>query len=233
MASQCAALGLDNQFIDAVVGNSLSDEDLAHHVERFAESGLTKGEVGCALSHQHIYQTMVEHGLPLALILEDDALCLPTLPALLDDIAQIDQPHKPRVYLLTAPEQYIENNALSVNGVKRFFKAAQNNAAVGYVINQAGAQTLLKLNRPILFEADRWDFFCQQSRLTVYCAVPHVVDCADNDKQTSSLETERQPLREKRWRFLKKIRKSQPGYHLKRLFRILIIRRFERLKNYP
>ena len=233
MASQCAALGLDYQFIDAVVGNSLSDEDLARHVERFSESGLTKGEIGCALSHQRIYQMMVDMNLPNALVLEDDALCLPTLPALLDDIARIDQPHKPRVYLLTPPIQYVENRALSVRGVRRFFKAARIDLAVGYVVNQAGARTLLKINSPILFEADRWDFFCEQSRLKVYCAVPHVVDCADNDKQTSSLETERQPLREKRWRFLKKIRKSQPGYHLKRLFRILIIRRFERLKNYP
>ena len=233
MSSQCAALGLDYQFIDAVVGTALTPKDLEEFVYQFPESGLTQGEIGCALSHQRIYQTMIDNNLPYALILEDDAICQTTLPDLLDDIAQIDRPQKPCVYLLTAPEQYIENKALSVNGLKRFFKASQNNAAVGYVINQAGARSLLSLNCPILYEADRWGFFSQHGNLNVYCAIPHAIDHGDEDRQTSSLETERQLLREKRWRFLKKIRKSQPGYHLKRLFRILIVRRFERLKNYP
>ena len=232
ITSQCQKLGLDYQVIEAVDGSRLSDSDMAEKVRAYPECHLTRGEIGCALSHQKIYQTIIDNNLPYALILEDDAICHDSLPALLDDIAAIDRPGRQSVYLLTPPYQYIENRAISINGTKRFFKAARIDLALGYVLNQAAAKKLLEINQPILYEADRWDLFYHHGWLKVYCAVPHVIDCGDPDKTTSSLEPERSLNREARGRFLKKIRKSQPNYQIKRLFRALLVRRLEKIKKY-
>jgi glycosyl transferase family 25 len=69
------ALGLPFERIEAVDGGKLSGEEISQLASNngFAFfKPLTRGEIGCALSHRRALERVVELGCPCALILEDD-----------------------------------------------------------------------------------------------------------------------------------------------------------------
>ncbi|MGC8170086.1 glycosyltransferase family 25 protein, partial [Salmonella enterica] len=71
----------------AVDGRLLSEEELSVRYDRaraIEEShDLTRGEIGCALSHHGVYCEMVRQGITHALVLEDDARLNDQVPGLL------------------------------------------------------------------------------------------------------------------------------------------------------
>ena len=77
MLKLCKAFSLNCHFIDAVYGKSLSEEEIGKHyakkmATKYSGRGMSRGEIGCLLSHKHIYQTMIDEEIEQALILEDD-----------------------------------------------------------------------------------------------------------------------------------------------------------------
>lgn len=77
MLKLCKAFSLNCHFIDAVYGKSLSEEEIGKHyakemATKYLGRGLSRGEIGCLLSHKHIYQIMIDEEIEQALILEDD-----------------------------------------------------------------------------------------------------------------------------------------------------------------
>lgn len=77
MLKICKAFSLDCIFFDAIYGKSLSDEEinqfcLKNMSIKYFGREMTRGEIGCLLSHKHIYQTMIDENIEQALILEDD-----------------------------------------------------------------------------------------------------------------------------------------------------------------
>jgi len=77
MQELCAKYGLQPEFIEAVDGKSLTVEDMAKTysnalaIEKLGRE-LSKGEIGCALSHKNVYKKMIDENIEMALILEDD-----------------------------------------------------------------------------------------------------------------------------------------------------------------
>ncbi|XP_070614905.1 inactive glycosyltransferase 25 family member 3 isoform X2 [Erythrolamprus reginae] len=73
-------LEIDPLVIDAVDGRALNSSSikklgidlLPGYYDPFSGRTLTKGEVGCFLSHHHVWKEIVERGLEKSLILEDD-----------------------------------------------------------------------------------------------------------------------------------------------------------------
>ncbi len=53
--AQCARFGLEAEVYPAVYGKDLPDEELRRRVDAPALDILTKGEIGCTLSHLGIY----------------------------------------------------------------------------------------------------------------------------------------------------------------------------------
>lgn len=80
--AQCAAFGLAPIVVDAVDLRQESEahvcklSDLPLHKKRKKQCWLSKGEVGCALSHHQVYQNMVANQDDYAMVVEDDALLL-------------------------------------------------------------------------------------------------------------------------------------------------------------
>lgn len=76
MEQQLQKLGLEAEFIHAVDGAHLSEEEQALYDEptavAFNGRPFALGEIGCTLSHRVIYERMVREKIPQALILEDD-----------------------------------------------------------------------------------------------------------------------------------------------------------------
>lgn len=72
------SLGLDYELVKAVDGSKLSDIEFAQAYNfkntPFFSSPLTRGEVGCYLSHLKCYDIMHKRNMPWALIMEDDMI---------------------------------------------------------------------------------------------------------------------------------------------------------------
>ncbi len=74
--------GLQSSFIEGVDGGAMSDKDIALVYDsakrkRYFGRDMTKGEIGCLLSHRNIFIKMVDEQIPVAVILEDDVIFEP------------------------------------------------------------------------------------------------------------------------------------------------------------
>ncbi len=78
MTAQLDQLGLPHIFFSAVDGKKLLTPDLvcyARHRRRLMfGKDLSHSELGCLLSHRALYRKMVKENIPIAIVLEDDAI---------------------------------------------------------------------------------------------------------------------------------------------------------------
>lgn len=94
MAAALEKLSLPFSFFDAVDGSQIdlaSSPDYNGTLRRLvAGRDLTQGEFGCLLSHRALLEKIAAEKIPRALILEDDAILSPELPAVLDALMRQD-----------------------------------------------------------------------------------------------------------------------------------------------
>jgi len=88
--NQFARTGLSFEIFPATDGSSLSKRDLAsydeNHVLHNISRVLSPSEIGCYLSHQKLWQRIVDDNLPWAVVLEDDVLIQANLEEILSKI---------------------------------------------------------------------------------------------------------------------------------------------------
>ena len=76
MREQMAKLKIDYEFFDAVDGNKLSHAYLSKFKikegEQYIRRSLSPGEIGCAVSHLHVYEKMLAENIGNLIVLEDD-----------------------------------------------------------------------------------------------------------------------------------------------------------------
>lgn len=219
--------GLNIEIIEAVNGAQMSDGDIHQQARDFPECGLSKGEIGCALSHLSIYQKMVDEQCPLALVLEDDVVFSSDMASVLAALEKVLDAHKPQVVLLSESHYYIQDRAVALTGSYQLMKIVDAYYAFAYVINLKAAQALLKHLKPVVYEADRWGAFQQLGLTDVYCVVPPVAHTIDDSKEASDLEMVRAGLTAQRAGYLRTLKKQWPlRVKLKKLFWKLIHRHF-------
>ena len=88
--------GIPVERIDAVVGAQLSDAEISKFYSRaknflFYTRFLSRGEIGCYLSHKKAWQKFLEDGADFGIILEDDVEPLPEfakIPELLENLKE-------------------------------------------------------------------------------------------------------------------------------------------------
>jgi GR25 family glycosyltransferase involved in LPS biosynthesis len=116
---------------------------------------LTRGELGCFLSHRAIWQRVVDADLPYALIMEDDCLLFPTVD-LLKQTQQCTQemiqgnPTWNIMLLSRGPKVAKTLKKVSAHLVK----PGKSWGLHCYAISQIGAQELLKKSLPISLAVD-------------------------------------------------------------------------------
>ncbi len=77
MKKLCKENSLQCHFVDAVYGKNLTEDNIEQvyskkkAIHEFGRE-LTKGEIGCALSHLSVYKEIVEKNIEMAIIVEDD-----------------------------------------------------------------------------------------------------------------------------------------------------------------
>lgn len=93
-ARQLGSAGLSFERIEAVDGRKLPAEELARLAPdnrgAFYHS-LTPGEIGCYLSHLKALRTIVERGVPAAVVFEDDFVLKPEFGACLRDLLALGE----------------------------------------------------------------------------------------------------------------------------------------------
>lgn len=207
--SECGKYGLEVEFIEAVNGKALADDELRELVFEPAREVLTRGEIGCALSHLKAYEKLVRDGFDKALILEDDVVMVSD-PRPFIEAAENASAERPDVFLVTSFKIYLAGRGMRLGDID-FYPAIAANCAHAYVITRQAAQNLLAALRPVRILADYWKYF-------VLCGLINVWVCKDDPIQQhgedfpSLLENERlssQPTA-RRKKYMKRVRAMAP-----------------------
>jgi len=171
IAAQCDAAGLDYEFIHAVNGHALTEAEIAQHT-RAVNYAFKPGEIGCALSHLAIYRKMVDENIAQILILEDDALLTPQLPAVLSSPALQLPDNSPTVVLLSRVNKYVNNVIAAVTDAASLYPVYCATTSHAYVINLAAAKRLLSLLYPVWMAADKWCLFEEYGAMKLLAVHP-------------------------------------------------------------
>jgi len=191
ITQECLKHHIEVEIIDAIDGKLLSEDYLQKHVYNYPDCKLTRGEIGCSLSHLKIYQKMQAENIPIALILEDDAIFIESPHCILSKIIEYTPRDSKNVYLLSGClGSYFPNTKLEFESYI-FYKSYETFLAHGYVITLNAAKHLLKLQQKVKFEADKWYAFELFDCVKTYCLLPLLIDTNDKTKKYSSLEQAR------------------------------------------
>lgn len=91
MRQRLGDLGLSFQFIEAIDGKNLSQEERAHYDptsrEKQGVAQLLDAEIACVLSHRKAWRSFLQSNAPFALFLEDDVELHAEMPTLLSKLA--------------------------------------------------------------------------------------------------------------------------------------------------
>ncbi|MCA6071147.1 MAG: glycosyltransferase family 25 protein [Endomicrobium sp.] len=120
---------------------------------------MTKGEIGCALSHIGVCKRIVDENINLALVLEDDAVLNDNISSVLHEISIFNEStDSPLVYLLNEPNSYIKNKEIKLSSIT-LYHVFQADGTHGYVINYKAAKKLSSYLLSIRLVADTWKYF--------------------------------------------------------------------------
>lgn len=236
IANQCHNLNLHPTFIEAVDGRSLSADERNRHCNKekaqaYMNRQLTPSEIGCALSHKKIWQHLIEHNIPQALILEDDAV----LDKQLLDVLNLEKMFPPNWDILLLGHYnncFNQQEMISpisfwgrykLNPLFSFGRLCDHGYGThGYLISLQGAQKLEQLTKTLYMPLDHYTNSAQM--VNVYALTPTVISVQLGFP--SMIEDERQQLRKKPVNF-----QIKPKEKLLRWLRLKILM-FKRMRAY-
>jgi len=144
-------LGLSFEFLPGVDGRKL---DLLRHPHYepwkrrlFWGRDLSNGEFGCVLAHRGVYQHMVDHQIPFAVVLEDDAILTDELPAVIRSLCE-QSAHWDLVRFLGRPKNYKSARAIALlEGTSAMLSRPHGvpGGAYGYLLSLEAAKRLLEM----------------------------------------------------------------------------------------
>ncbi len=172
---QLDSAGLEFEFIDAVDGYNLSQEEIVAECDIEAiqcnPKWLNRGALGCALSHRNAYRKVIEQNFDYALILEDDMLVPRELSHILeaversikdDEIVMLYYRNFKTTYLSSKQPRNLPGN------YQILFPLNKENTlttAGGYVVSQSVCHSLLKVTTPVKVTSDSWTYFMENGGL--------------------------------------------------------------------
>lgn len=176
---------IDAVFVNAVYGKELDNDFIELHVDKDSffkrnKRNISLGEIGCAMSHKLVYNTIAQSDEKVALVLEDDVILkaefMPKITGLALRISEIATP----VAILLTPhfQYYLQDKVENWCEDESFYRLYNGIITAGYLINKAGAQLISNLSDRIYYLADDWKLFVNNG-LTLYGIVPHLVSLAE------------------------------------------------------
>ncbi|XP_056628680.1 procollagen galactosyltransferase 2 [Triplophysa dalaica] len=153
MLNSMAVLGLEATLVEAVDGKALNTsqlqalgiEMLPGYKDPYSGRVLTRGEIGCFLSHHFTWKQVMESGLQHALVLEDDVRFEPRFKKRLQIIMKdVEKAHLDWDLIYVGRKRMqVAQPEVSVEGVNNLVEADYSYWTLGYAISQQGARKLL------------------------------------------------------------------------------------------
>lgn len=172
MQAQFKRLSLPFEFINAVDGQALSDNEVAAVYNKWRTrfchgKDLTRGEIGCALSHIEFYRRVLEDNSPV-FVLEDDV-------ELGAEVKNAFEAVEPFLANATAPclvqlPGLERDMPRSVGNCREdaFVKVSSAMGTYAYGVNPAAARLLLKAFSPLKFPIDYYGHLVRYYGLNLY-----------------------------------------------------------------
>lgn len=181
ISKQLARHALSFTWLDGVDGRRMSADERAsvYSAQRAESEGgrqLNAGEIGCALSHQKVYRQMLAEGLPLALVLEDDAALDSDFAKRLHEICEETDWQAVDLLLLSHIQKYTAWGARSIAGDRKLVRPLVAYNGNGYLVTRRGAERLLAQLTPVYQPADCWNHLRQLGVLNIRGIVPYLVN---------------------------------------------------------
>lgn len=145
MRQQLDRHGLSYKRVSAVNGARLTLEDQAYY-ENPRRSHLSRGEIGCLLSHIMVWNSFLESETDYALILEDDVHFADDFSSFFKSLAPLLETTKPSVHRLEAfnASVTLDRKVEAVIGHRKCHQLLSNQGgAAAYVLNRCAATELL------------------------------------------------------------------------------------------
>lgn len=180
--AQLKSLGVSYERFSAVDGATLSFEVRKAAVNRFrwrcaVGRSVRVGEIGCAMSHYSIYRRMIEEGIPVVCVLEDDVVLADAFPEQLKRVEEWVNPDLPQVVLLS-------NHTPQTAEGPAIVPAERDMYTEGYVLTLPAARALLRANWPMQVPCDHWGRWVKRGAIALYHAFPTV--CSQNRQDFGS-----------------------------------------------
>ena len=170
---------VDYEIVTAVDGRELDLGDAALIDPSFVATGIfPAGSAGCALSHLNIYRKIIEDGLDVALIVEDDVLLPADLDKLAEEVAQHLTGAEAALLSVDCPDpvQLSRAGAVPLSGDRQLalpIDLTQPRSTGAYLITREACERMIKLVLPIRANADAWPFFYREGALDrLRCVAP-------------------------------------------------------------
>lgn len=190
---------------------------------------LTRGEVGCALSHYDVYKKLLSSNDEWAWVIEDDAIISRIKNNSIEKVINISNGADAIILGYSKLAMKEENSFYAMEPIKAVVIDSEITVGtpwknwtcgtVSYLISKSGARKMLSIlnENKIVTLADDWDFFCKTAGLKIFHCRPLLV-FEDYNNFESSLEDERVPNAKKKKNILKFIRVIR-GYIRKGIMR--------------
>lgn len=133
-----------------------------------------RGQVGCYDSHRRVWQHIVNHKLPYALILEDDA-GLTCHPAMLEKVRRVlddVNKHDPRWELLYLARSRLRQPIVRKLTSNLAIPKYKSWGCFAYAVSQSGARKLLAHSEPMKHTLDAYVSMIGSRHLRTYTAYP-------------------------------------------------------------
>ncbi|KXB31530.1 hypothetical protein AT959_07695 [Dechloromonas denitrificans] len=172
---------IEFEILSAVDGQCLSADTLdsvysPSKTQAFLGRQLTKGEIGCVMSHCMALRRVVSDNLSAALILEDDAFISPMVKNIIDSLDGSILSGDYDVCLLTHVAKYSEWSSRQISGTESFLvPVVDAYLGSGYVVTNRGARRVIDYFSTIYHPFDYWNTFRRKRVIEVKAIVPYVI----------------------------------------------------------
>ncbi|MGI4984538.1 MAG: glycosyltransferase family 25 protein [Janthinobacterium lividum] len=182
MTDQFAKAGITARFFDAVElkdgGNAIPGYDESEHIRR-AGRGLSRGEIGCYLSHRKVWQQLLDSSDDTYCVLEDDVILdtgfRQTVEAIVARSAELDI-----VRLSTRTPRDLRLSYVKLHtGARVHWTRQCASGSHGYTITRRAAHAMLKCTERMLDPIDHELTRCWEHRQKVLALHPPAIRLAD------------------------------------------------------
>ena len=228
MLAEFSKYNVPVHFFEGKNGKILTEKEILElvnldKVQKNYNRPLSKGEIGCSISHLKLYKKMIDENIMHAIILEDDVKINDNFLDVYSDLSKL----APKNYIIKT-DTSVRNGLFSLFGCKNLKKTTLKKPvfdvffARGYYIDIIAAKKVLDQYDKIECVADDWTRLGKKSKLRL--CFPYFVE--DNEETPSFIGEERfevskEQASNKKNSIISRLLKN-PGFFTRRLKRLLL-----------